>query len=167
MKKYLEAGRLTSPRGLKGELKFDCWCDSPSFLIGVPKFFLDNEGKKQLTVKLYRPSVPSISFDGYDSRESVATLVTKTIYFDRDDITLPDGVYFNDDLIGLEVFDDESGEKIGELTEVNDNATSPFYTIKSEEKTYLVPAIKEFVKSISLEDGIRVKLIEGLDGLVK
>ena len=35
MKRFLEAGRLNSPRGLKGELRFDCWCDSIDFLNGV------------------------------------------------------------------------------------------------------------------------------------
>ena len=90
MKKYLEAGRLTAARGLKGELKFECWCDSPSFLNGVPKLYLDTEGKKSLTVKLCRPSVPSFSFEGYDSRESVSTLIGKTVYFDRGDVTLPE-----------------------------------------------------------------------------
>lgn len=31
MRRYLEAGRLNSPRGIKGELRFECMCDSPGF----------------------------------------------------------------------------------------------------------------------------------------
>ena len=39
MKRYLEAGRLNSPRGLKGELRFECWCDECDYyLLCFPEF---------------------------------------------------------------------------------------------------------------------------------
>ena len=64
MKKYLEAGRLTSARGLKGELRFDCWCDGPEFLSGVERLYLDEKGENELEVEIYRPSIPSFIFVG-------------------------------------------------------------------------------------------------------
>ena len=167
MNKFLEAGRLTSARGLQGEMRFECWCDSPSFLVGIQALYLDNEGKKKLKINVYRPSIPSVSFEGYETRESVAFLAGKTVYFDKDDITLPEGTYFNADLIGLDVFDIETSDKIGVLVEIIENAVSRLYRIEGEGKVYLVPNRPEFVKSISLEEGIKVKLIEGLDDLIK
>lgn len=167
MKKYLEAGRLTSARGLQGEMRFECWCDSPSFLVGVQSLYLDNEGKKMLKVRVYRPSIPSVSFEGYETRESVAFLAGKTVYFDRSEINIPEGTFFNADLLGLDVFDIETEEKIGTLAEIIENTVTRLYRIEGEEKVYLVPNIPEFVKSISLEEGIKVKLIEGLDDLIK
>jgi 16S rRNA processing protein RimM len=113
MKRFLEAGRLNSPRGIKGEVRFDCWCDSPEFLIGVNRFYLDDKGERFLTVKQYRPSIPSIIFEGYEDRAKASTLTGRTVYFDRNDITLEEGVCFNDDLISLPVFDMDSGEQIG------------------------------------------------------
>lgn len=167
MNKFLEAGRLTSARGLQGEMRFECWCDSPSFLVGIQALYLDSEGKKNLKVRIYRPSIPSVSFEGYETRESVAFLAGKTVYFDRNEITLPEGTFFNSDLIGLDVFDIENGEKIGILAEIIENAVSRLYRIEGEGRVYLVPNIPEFVKSISFEEGIKVKLIEGLDDLIK
>lgn len=166
MKKYLEAGRLTSLRGIKGELRFDCWCDSPEFLNGINVFYFDDKGNTSKEVKLYRPSVPSIVFDGYETRETAAVLAGKTIYFNRDDIKLPEGVFFNDDLIGLDIIDIETNEKIGALSEIIDNGATTLYRVTGENKSFLIPAIKEFVIETSLETGIKVKLIEGLDEII-
>ena len=58
MRRYLEAGRLNSPRGIKGELRFACWCDSPEFLEGVRTFYLDAEGMRPLRVVLTGPRSP-------------------------------------------------------------------------------------------------------------
>ena len=103
MRRYLEAGRLNSPRGIKGELRFACWCDSPEFLEGVRTFYLDAEGMRPLRVVLYRPSIPSLIFEGYEDRSRASQLVNRTIYFDREDVSLPEGVVYNDDLLGLPV----------------------------------------------------------------
>ena len=84
MRRYLEAGRLNSPRGIKGELRFECWCDSPGFLEGVHTFYLDAEGTRPLHVALYRPSIPSLTFEGYEDRTRASQLVNRTKMCIRD-----------------------------------------------------------------------------------
>ena len=73
MKRFLEAGRLNSPRGLKGELRFECWCDSIEFLSGVKRLYLDPEGKRPLEVKAFRETVSTVIFVGFEDRNSVFT----------------------------------------------------------------------------------------------
>ena len=165
MKKFLEAGRLCSPRGIKGELRFDCWCDSPEFLSKVKKFYLDNKGEKFLEVSSYRPSIPSIVFKGYEDRNSASILTGKTVYFDRSDVSLPKGVYFNDDLISAPVFNTD-GEEIGVLKEIQETQRGFFYVIVGEDTEYLVPYNDAFIKSVS-PDRIVVELIEGLGKKIK
>lgn len=162
MKKFLEAGVLGAPRGVKGELRFDCWCDSPDFLRGVDRFYFDAEGTKSLAVKRFYPSIPSVVFEGREDRQTAALLTGRKLWFDRDDVTLPEGVFFNDDLIGLKVFDHDSGEEIGVLTSIEEGSRNFLYRIKGDETEYLVPAVEAFVKSVSLE-GLRVTLIPGLE----
>ncbi|MBQ6905528.1 MAG: 16S rRNA processing protein RimM [Clostridia bacterium] len=162
MKRYLEAGRLTSQRGIVGELRFDCWCDSPDFLKNVKTFYLDENGEKPLSVKTYRPTIPSIVFENRESRETTLDLVGKTIYFDRNDVKLPEGTFFNDDLIGVDVYSADDGKLMGKLTRIDEGKMYPLYYVEGEKK-YLIPGIKEFVKEISLETGIKIKFIEGLD----
>ncbi|MBR6594125.1 MAG: 16S rRNA processing protein RimM [Clostridia bacterium] len=162
MKRFLEAGVLGAPRGVRGELRFDCWCDSPDFLRNVKRFYFDAEGTKSLAVVRYHSSIPSVVFEGREDRQSAALLTGRRIWFAREDVCLPEGVYFNDDLIGLTVYDAESGEVIGTLAAIEEGCRNFLYRIKGD-KEYLVPAVDAFVKSIDLEKGIAVSLIDGLE----
>ncbi len=160
IKKYLEAGRLCSPRGIKGELRFDCWCDSPEFLEKLKKFYLDDKGEKFLEIASYRPSIPSIIFKGYEDRNSASVLTGRTVYFDRDDIKLPKGVYFNNDLISAPVFDTD-GNELGILTEIQESPRGFLYLVGGHEMEYCIPYNDAFVKEVSPEK-IIVEIIEGL-----
>ncbi|MBO5786818.1 MAG: 16S rRNA processing protein RimM [Clostridia bacterium] len=161
MKRFLEAGRLNSPRGLKGELRFDCWCDGIDFLSGVKYLYLDNEGKRRLEVKAFRETVSTVIFVGYEERETAASLTGRIVYFDREDITLPEGVFYNDDLIGATVTDEITGNTVGVLKRIEEGVASDLYFIEGEKK-YIVPAVEEFIVSAS-PSGIIIRLIDGFE----
>jgi 16S rRNA processing protein RimM len=165
MKQYLEAGRLCSPRGIKGELRFDCWCDSPEFLAKVKKLYLDPKGEKFLDILSFRASIPSIIFKGYEDRNSASVLTGKTVYFDRNDVKLPKGVYFNDDLISAPVFD-INGNNVGILENIEESARGFFYVVKGNGIEYTIPYNDAFIKEVSPEK-IIVELIDGLGREIK
>lgn len=162
MKRYLEAGRLGAPRGIKGELKLNVWCDDAWFLEGIERFYLGSNGEKPLEVALYRASIPSVTFKGYEDRTSAASLTNRIIYFDRSDVQLEEGSFFNDDLIGVPVYDETSGGVIGRLASIDECASGFLYRVKGEEKSYTIPFNNEFIKELSL-DLIKVRLIDGLE----
>jgi 16S rRNA processing protein RimM len=162
MKRFLEAGRLNSPRGLKGELRFECWCDSIEFLSGVKHLYLDPEGKRPLEVKAFRETVSTVIFVGYEDRNSAAALTGRTVYFDREDIILPEGVFYNDDLIGADVIDESTGNVIGKLKRVEEGMASDIYFVEGEKK-YIIPAVSEFIVSADPQSGIVIRLIDGLE----
>ncbi len=162
MKRFLEAGRLNSPRGLKGELRFDCWCDGIDFLEGVKYLYLDKEGKRPLEVKAFRETVGTVVFVGYEDRNTAAALTGRTVYFDREEIVLPEGVFYNDDLIGVSVKDETTGSVIGTLTRIDEGVASNIYYVEGE-KSYIIPAVDQFVVSADPENGIIVRLIDGLE----
>ena len=162
MRRFLEAGRLNSPRGLKGELRFECWCDSIDFLSGVKYLYLDSEGKRPLEIKALRETVSTVMFVGYVDRNSAATLTGRTVYFDREDIVLPEGVFYNDDLIGADVFDEATGVKIGTLKRIEEGMASDIYFVEGEKK-YIIPAVKEFIVRADPNTGIIIRLIDGLE----
>jgi 16S rRNA processing protein RimM len=162
MKRFLEAGRLNSPRGIKGELKFSCWCDSPDYLEGVEYLYLDPKGEKRLKIVNYRPNIPSIVFEGYEDRTACAVLTGRTVYFDRYDPALPGDVIYNDDLIGLPVYDAETEENIGTLQRIDETIGGFLYYIAGGEKEYLMTAVDRYIVSVDLEQGIRVHVDEGL-----
>ena len=39
VKKYLEAGKIVSVFGIKGEIKVQPWCDGPEFLCGFDTLY--------------------------------------------------------------------------------------------------------------------------------
>ncbi len=162
MRRFLEAGRLNSPRGLKGELRFDCWCDSIDFLSGVKYLYLDSEGNRPLEVKAFRETVSTVIFVGYEDRNSAASLTGRTVYFDREEIILPDGVYYNDDLIGLSVIDEATGATIGTLKRIEEGVASDIYYVEGEKK-YIIPAVKEFIVRADPDTGIIIRLIDGFE----
>ncbi len=162
MRRFLEAGRLNSPRGIKGEIRFECWCDSIDFLSGVKYLYLDPAGKRPLEVKAFRETVSTVIFVGYEDRNSVSSLTGRTVYFDREDIRLPEGVYYNDDLIGCTVFDESTGAPIGTLKRIEEGRASDIYYV-SGEKEYIIPAVKEFIVSANPQSGIYIRLIDGLE----
>jgi len=162
MKRFLEAGRLNSPRGLKGEIKFDCWCDGIDFLEGVKYLYLDSQGKRPLEVKAFRETVGTVTFVGYEDRNLAASLTGKIVYFDREDILLPEGVFYNDDLIGAPVIDEITGNNIGVLKRIEEGVASNIYFVEGE-KNYIIPAVGQFIVSVHPEEGIIVRLMDGLE----
>lgn len=162
MKRYLEAGRLNSPRGLNGELRFDCWCDGVEFLQGVKTLYLDPKGEKPIGVKSFNLRLSTVIFDGFEDRGRASQLTGRTVWFDREDIGLPDGVCFNDDLIGAPVFDVTANCVIGVLTRIDEGVASDYYYITGD-KNYLIPAVSEFVLKKDPKNGITVRLIDGFE----
>lgn len=162
MRRFLEAGRLNSPRGIKGEIRFDCWCDSIEFLSGVKYLYLDREGKRPLEVKAFRETVSTVIFVGYEDRNLAASLNGRTVYFDREDISLPEGVFYNDDLIGVSVIDEATNAVIGKLQRIEEGIASDIYYVEGEKK-YVIPAVEEFIVRADPETGIVVRLIDGLE----
>lgn len=162
MKRFLEAGRLNSPRGLRGEIRLDCWCNGIDFLDGVKYLYLDPEGKRPLEVKAFRETVGTVTFVGYEDRNLAASLNGRVVYFDREEIVLPEGVFYNDDLIGVAVIDEASGANIGVLKRIEEGVASDIYYIEGEKK-YVIPAVSQFIVSADPETGIIVRLIDGLE----
>ena len=156
MKRFLEAGRLNSPRGLKGELRFDCWCDGISFLSGVKYLYLDDKGTRPLEIKELRESLSTVIFVGYEDRTSASSLTGRTVWFDREDIELPEGVCYNDDLIGLDVIDAETGRVVGKLARIEEGVASDLYYVEGE-KNCIIPAVNEFVLNRDTGKGITIR----------
>ena len=77
-------------------------------------------------------------------------------------VELPDGRHFIADLIGLDVLDADSGEKLGVVADVLTPPAHEVYVVKGEHE-YMIPAVDEFLVETSVEGGyLKVRLIEGM-----
>ena len=60
------------------------------------------------------------------------------------------------------MIDANSGRIYGTLTDVIQGGSGDIYDIKTEKGNALMPAVKEFVKEIKLDEGIYVTPIKGI-----
>ncbi len=165
IKKYLETGKIVGTHGIRGMVRVQAWSDSGEFLTEFKRFFLSPDGESELKAQKIQPhgGVVLIAFKGVDTVEQAESLRGKILYISRDDISLPDGRYFIDDLLGCEVFDADSGEKYGEISEVSQTGANDVWHIKSGDKEYLLPAIDEVIVTVAPEnERLEIRPMKGI-----
>ena len=165
MNQYLPIGRIVNTHGVRGEMKFDVWCDGFDSLDKVKTVYADENGEKPLTLKSRRVhgNFLLITLEGVDTLEAAMRYKTKQLYAKREDIPKAEGAYFIADLIGLTVFDAKSGEVIGKVSDVYNRGASDILEIKRDtKKEALVPMVKEFIDRIDTDSGIYINVAEGL-----
>lgn len=166
MKQYLETAKIVATHGIRGEVRCQYFCDSAEFLCEFDELYLDKNGEKPVEIARAYPhkNVVIMKLDGIDTVEDAQKLIGKTLYMNRDDVELDEGVYFIQDIIGLTVKDIDSGEVYGKISEVYQNGATDVYSIKKENGTELMfPYIDEVVKKIDIEAGeMLIKPLEGL-----
>lgn len=55
LKQFLEAGKVVGMHGVRGEMRFDVWCDGADFLKKIKTLYLDADGKRAVGVVSVRP----------------------------------------------------------------------------------------------------------------
>ena len=113
-KQYLETGKIINTHGIRGEVKIYPWCDSPDDLMGLETLYLE-EGRTALEVEraFLSKNTVVMKFRGIDRMEDALTLRNKVVYLNRDDLSLEEGTYFIQDLLGFCVKDADSGKVYG------------------------------------------------------
>lgn len=164
-KQYLDTGKIVGTHGIKGEVRIEHWSDSPEFLCAFKKLYLDEKGQSFIEVKS-RPhkNIALAKIKGVDTIESAEKFRGKIVYINRDDIVLDEGVYFVQDLIGLEVKDADSGVVYGKITDVLRTGANDVYEITdSENKKYLAPVIDEVIEEINVDGGfVLIRPMKGI-----
>ena len=164
--KYLECGQITRLHGLMGGLVVSHYCDSYDVFASLKHIYIKSqdgyEKKKLKKVSPYKAGA-LIYIDGISDADAAMLLRGKTIYADRDELSIDEDSFFIVDLIGLDVIDYETNEKYGILGEVANYGAQDVYVVKRDGKPdAYIPAVPEFVKEISLDKGIFISPIEGM-----
>ncbi len=165
LKQYLEAGKIVTTHGLKGEVKVYPWTDAPDELLELEKLYLNN-GESHLEIERIRTQGNMVlaKFKGIDTIEQAQGLRGKVLYVNRDDIPLEEGQYFIQDIIGLKAIDADDSHEYGVITDVSKTGANDVYHIQFPDgKMGLVPKIPDVVLHISPEEGrIVIRPLKGL-----
>ncbi len=158
-KNFLETGKIVGTHGVKGQVRIQPWCDSPEFLCSFKKLYLDQNGQDFLILTAARPhgNVVVATLKGVDSIEAAERYRNRVLYINRKDVKLEKGRYFISDLIGCTVFDADTKEELGILSDVSETGANDVWHIKMGEKEYLIPNIPDVVINVDI-DGERVEI---------
>ena len=163
----LQVGVITTTHGVRGEVKVFPTTDDPARFKKLKNVVLDT-GKEMIDlevagVKFFKNMV-IVKFKGIDNINDVEKYRKKSLYVTRENaVKLKKNEYFIADLIGLQAESDE-GEDLGELSDVLQTGANDVYVLSKEgTDDILLPAIRECVKEVDLENGkIIVHLLPGL-----
>ena len=164
LKQYLEAGRIVGTHGIRGEMRLECWCNTPAFLSKFKRLYLD-EGRTQLSVTC-RPhkNIALITVKGVDTIEKADELRGKILYIDRADAHLEKGEHFVQDIIGLSVTDVDSGKVYGAVRDVLKTGSNDVYEmVGDDKKLYYIPVIPDIIDRLDFDAGaVYIRPMKGL-----
>ncbi len=151
--RYLEVGKIVGTHGVKGMTRVQVWADSPDFLKSFKYLYTDQNGNDKLTVLKVQPhgNISLVAFKGIETIEHAESFRNTVLYIDRRDVNLPEGRYFITDLIGIKVFDADSGAVLGEISDVSQTGANDVWHIKKEGREYLIPAISDVLVSVDID----------------
>ena len=166
MTNEFQVGAITQTHGIRGEVKvFPTTDDTKRFK--KLKTVIADTGKSRLelhvaSVKYFKQFV-ILKFTEYDNINDVEFLKGAKLLVDREHaIKLAKDEFYVADLIGLKVFTDD-GEDFGVIKDVLQTGANDVYVIDHCDTEILVPAIKDCIQTIDLDEGkIIIHLLEGL-----
>lgn len=162
-KEYLEAGKIVTTHGIRGEVKIMPYTDTPELLCEFDRLFIGKD-KAELYIERARVAKNMViaKIEGIDTVEAAEKYRNKVLFMHRDDLELDEDTYFIQDLIDMEVRDADSGFVYGKITDVLQNGANDVYVIKGD-REYLVPAIPDVVISTDIDSNImRIRPLDGL-----
>lgn len=169
MGKYVSVGKIVNFHGIKGEAKVGCSKSQQDFFLSLETVYLkDKDNYIPLNISYSKPhkNFMLVKFDGIDSINDLLEYKGSLLFVDEDVIreTLEEDEFLIDELVGLEVFDAENGEKLGFVVGVSNNGATDLISIKTNSKNVsLVPFVKAIVPVVDIKSKrIEINNIEGL-----
>jgi 16S rRNA processing protein RimM len=160
-------GEFVKAFGIKGEIVVRPMTDSVQRLGKLRRVFVGQTAAtaQETTVEFVRVERRGVrvKLSHVDDRIAAERIVGALLFVDETDRTrLPKGRYFIHDVVGLTVID-EGHRTIGTVRDVLRMPAHDVYVVRSGDHEVMVPAVKQFIKSIDLKTKtMRVRLIEGM-----
>ena len=163
----LRVGVITSPHGIKGEVKVFPTTDDAKRFKELKKVILDT-GKEYIPMEIehvkFFKNMVILKFKGYDNINEIEKYKSRDLLITRDQaVDLAPDEYFITDLIGLTVVSDQ-GAELGTLKDVLETGANDVYVVAMKDgKELMLPAIGDCILNVDLEQGrMEVHVLEGL-----
>ncbi len=160
-------GRIDRAFGVHGAVKVRSLSDRPGRFeqLGVVRVAGSGGQLVDRTVRHVRRAGPSyiVEFEGVTTPEEAGTLRGALLQVPREIPTVHETeAWYECDLLGMTVAD-EAGHELGCLETIWDLPAHPVLVVKQGDREVLIPAVKEFVRSVDVAHGrMTVRNIEGM-----
>lgn len=163
---YLVVGSLRRPHGVHGEVVMEVVTDFPERLKAGTNVFV-GPAHRAMVIESVRPHGEGmlIKFNGVHTPEEAGQHRNQLVYVAAADRPpLPEGHYYEHQVLGFAVIDDETEESIGTLSEILHTGANDIYVVaRPGGGEVLLPVIASVVLGIDASRRlIRVHLIPGL-----
>lgn len=172
MVKYVSVGKIVNFHGIKGEAKVGCSKSQQDFFLSLDTVYLKNNNNDYtpLYIESVRPNknLMIVKFEGINSINDILEHKGSLLFVDEAVIreTLNEDEFLIDELVGLEVFDNNDGKKLGFVIGVSNNGASDLISIKTNSKKIcLIPFVKAIVPIVDIEN--KKIMINNLEGLLE
>lgn len=144
----IEIGKITKAQGIKGEVKLLCYVDDAKMLKSVTTVYIGQNSHKVLKC---RPdgNFCYLLLEGISDRNTAESLREWAVYADKESVTLQEGRYFIEDLIGCMVVLTD-GTKIGKVADILQYGAADVYMCEGE-RNVSFPFLKDLVVSVDID----------------
>lgn len=163
----LQVGVITQTHGIRGEVKVFPTTDDASRFKKLKEVIMDT-GRERLDMEIegvkFFKQYAIVKFKGFDSINDVEKYKGAKLWVTREKaVKLKKDEYFVADLIGMRVITEDGGT-FGILKDVMATGANDVYVVEREDASeVLMPAIRECVRNIDMEQQeITVHIMDGL-----
>lgn len=162
-------GKIVGCFGLHGDVKVRPTTHSPQRLTLLRNVVVGTSDRETLDVIVERvvlqDRIALIRFRDINDRNAAEPLVGKYIFVQENEVEKPrPGSYFTHDLIGCRVRSTD-GRDLGHVENVNKLPAQDVLEVRNGSKLSMIPAVKEFIKEVNLQD--RIIVVDSIEGLVE
>lgn len=169
MDKYISVGKILNFHGIKGEVKVGYSKNKQDFFSSLKSVYIKKDNEYlPLEIVSVRPNKNHliVRFKGINDINEIIPLKGSLLFVEESIIreNLAEDEFLIDELVGLEVFDNSNGEKLGFVIGVSNNGANDLISVRTKTKNVsLVPFVKAFVPIVDIKDKkIFINNIEGL-----
>lgn len=171
MTKYISVGKIINFHGIHGEARVGYSKNQQDFFLSLTSVYVKNNNEyMSLDIVSVRQNKNFliVKFKGIDSINDIIPYKGDLLFVEESVIreTLDEDEFLIDELVGLNVFDVDTGKKLGFVVGVSNNGASDLISVKTNTKNVsLIPFVKAIVPVVDIQN--KKILINNIEGLLE
>ena len=171
MTKYISVGKIINFHGIHGEARVGYSKNQQDFFLSLTYVYVKNNNEYMpLDIVSVRQNKNFliVKFKGIDSINDIIPYKGDLLFVEESVIreTLDEDEFLIDELVGLNVFDVDTGKKLGFVVGVSNNGASDLISVKTNTKNVsLIPFVKAIVPVVDIQN--KKILINNIEGLLE